>query len=137
MRSQIVLYGLGLAVLAFLLEWIDYLYLAHSFALEFYISLIAVGFTALGIWVGHKATKRPDAKAYQLNHAALTALAISPREYQVLELLAEGHSNKEIARHLCVSPNTIKTHLARLFEKLDVNRRTQAINKARALRLIP
>ena len=94
-------------------------------------------FAALGGWAGWRLTHRKDAGGFQKNDAAIRSLGISAREFETLELLANGLSNKEIARELGVSPNTVKTHLARLYEKLGAARRTEAVGKARDLALIP
>ena len=133
----VVLYALALAVGAFLLQWLQYKYLTRVFATEFYIALIAVGFTALGIWAGYRLTPKTTAAPFQRNDAAAKSLGLTDRECQILELLAAGQANKEIARTLDVSPNTVKTHIANLFAKLEVERRTQAIQKARELKLLP
>lgn len=135
MWRTILLYALALAAAAAALEWIEYQYLVRSISTEFYIVLIAVGFAGLGLWVGRRLTARPRAE-FETNHAALAALGLTARECEVLEQLAAGASNKEIARSLGISPNTVKTHVARLYDKLDVQRRTQAIDKARRLALI-
>jgi ATP/maltotriose-dependent transcriptional regulator MalT len=119
-----------------LLSWIRYRHVVQLFSTEIYVGTVALLFTGLGIWVGHRVTRPGLPPAGERNQKAIDALGISAREYEVLELLAEGLSNKEIATRLFVSPNTIKTHLARLYEKLEVSRRTQAIHKARSLRLI-
>jgi ATP/maltotriose-dependent transcriptional regulator MalT len=92
---------------------------------------------ALGIWVGAKLFRRGPAPArFEANVKAQQALGISEREFEVLELLAAGGSNKEIASRLNVSPNTVKTHVGKLYEKLEVKRRTEAILKARELGMI-
>ena len=137
MKKTIVLYGLVIAVAAILLEWIEYQYTVRFFSTEIYIVLIATLFTLLGIWVGQRLTRTPEPDAFRKNEKALSYLGISDREYEVLTLLAEGHSNKEIGERLFVSQNTIKTHLSRIYEKLEVSRRTQAVQKARELQLIP
>ena len=129
-------YGLALAALAFLLEWLDYKHAIHAWSTEFYVVCIAVVFVALGIWVGNRLTARPR-QPYVRNAAAITSLGISAREVEVLDMLAAGHANKVIARRLEISPNTVKTHLAKLFEKLEVASRTQAISKARELDILP
>ncbi len=131
----ILAYGVALAALAFLLEWLDYTHVVHAWSTEFYVACIAVIFVALGIWVGNRLTARPR-EAFERNEAAIVSLGISTRECEVLEMLAAGHANKVIARHLDISPNTVKTHVARLFEKLEVASRTQAIQKARALDIL-
>ena len=137
MRKTILLYGLALAIAAFALEWLQYKYLARAYATEIYIFLIAVAFTVLGVWAGRRLTERTAPGPFEKNSAALAALGVTGREYEVLTLLAAGCANKEIARRLEVSPNTVKTHLARLYEKLEVRRRTEAVRKARDLALIP
>ena len=138
MKKTIVLYGLAVATATFLLHWLEYRYTLHAFSTEIYIVLIAVGFTALGIWVGHRLTRGAVTQAsLEPNHQAIEYLGLSPRELEVLGLLGEGLSNKEIAEKLFVSPNTVKSHLGNLYGKLEVSRRTQAIQKARELRLVP
>lgn len=136
MWRTILLYALVLAGAAALLEWIEYQYLVRSISRDVTIVVIAIGFAALGLWVGHRLTARTLPDDDSINDAAIASLGLTDREYEVLEQLAAGQSNKEIARTLGISPNTVKTHVARLFEKLDVQRRTQAIDKARRLALI-
>lgn len=131
-----ILYGIALAGLAFLLDWLDYKHAIHSWSTPFYVTCIAVIFIALGIWVGNRLTAKPRAP-FARNDAVIASLGISNRECEVLDMLAAGHANKVIARRLDISPNTVKTHVAKLFEKLEVASRTQAINKARALDIIP
>ncbi len=137
MLKPIAIYALVLAGGAFVLQWLEYKYLARAFAPEIYIALIALGFTALGVWVGHRLTPKTVAPAFERNLAALKSLGVTDRELGVLELLAAGRSNKEIARSLEISPNTVKTHIANLFAKLEVERRTQAVQKARELSIVP
>lgn len=137
MWKTIILYGAVLAIAAFALEWLEYRYVARAYATEIYIFLIAVGFTVLGVFAGRRLTERAPPGPFQKNSAALASLGVTDREYEVLSLLAEGCANKEIARRLDLSPNTVKTHIARLYEKLEVRRRTQAVHKARNLALIP
>lgn len=120
-----------------MLQWVEYQYLTRAFTTEFYIVLIGIGFTALGLWLGRALTSSPKAASFMLNEAALKSLGITPREHAVLEQLADGQSNKEIAARLHVSPNTVKTHVSRLYEKLDVKQRVQAVQKAKDLQLIP
>ena len=93
-------------------------------------------FTALGLWVGHRLTARKLSAAFERNAAAIASLELTRRECEILDLLASGQSNKELARTLGISPNTVKTHLASLFAKLSVDRRVKAIEKARFLALI-
>ena len=90
-----------------------------------------------GVWVGWRLSSRPRGPGFQRNAAAVAALGLTRQELRALDLIAAGQSNKEMARTLGVAPNTIKTHLANLFAKLEVGRRTQALAKARELALIP
>ena len=137
MKKSIILYSIGVGLVAFLLQWLEYKYMVKVFSTEFYIVVIALFFTALGIWVGVRLTSSGAQQPFEKNIKALTYLGISDREYEVLTLLAQGLSNKEIADSLFVSTNTIKTHLAHLYDKLEVSRRQQAINKAKELKMIP
>jgi DNA-binding CsgD family transcriptional regulator len=138
MARTILLYALALAAGAGLLQWLEYRYVTRVYSTEIYVALIAAGFVALGIWVGRALTPAaPAGEGFVRNEAAIRSLGLSPRECEILALLASGQSNKEMARTLAVSPNTIKTHVARVYEKLDVARRVQAIEKARWLKLIP
>jgi two-component system, NarL family, response regulator LiaR len=140
MKRTILLYGLSLAVLIFLLKLIEYKFVVRDLSLEFYIGAIAIFFTVLGVWVGLKLTKKKMViitnPAFQFDQSRIDSLGISKREYEVLELMAKGLSNQEIADKLFVSLNTIKTHSSNLFLKLEVARRTQAVQKAKELQLI-
>jgi DNA-binding CsgD family transcriptional regulator len=93
-------------------------------------------FTALGIWIGHRLTRRSPVDSFEVNTKALTYLGISERETAVLSLLTTGRSNQEIADQLFVSPNTVKTHLNNLYRKLDVTRRGQAVQTMLTFRQI-
>ena len=137
MKKTILIYAAGLAAAAFLLEWLESRFLLRELGAEIYVLIIAICFAALGIWVGWRITGTRTGGQFAKNTAALESLGITDREYAVLELLAAGQANKEIARELDVSPNTVKTHVSRLYEKLEVGRRTQAVKKARTLHLIP
>jgi DNA-binding NarL/FixJ family response regulator len=119
------------------LSWLQYKYLVRAHPAETLLALIALIFMGLGIWVGARLFRRtPASTAFEPNTTVKDTLGISGRELEVLELLAAGRSNKEIAQQLNVSPNTVKTHVARLFEKLEVRRRTEAILRARELGMI-
>ena len=137
LKRTILVYSLALAAGAFVLAWLEYKYVTRVFAGEIYVLVVAVVFAALGGWAGWRLTQQKQAGIFERNDPAIKSLGISPREYDTLELLARGLSNKEIARELGVSPNTVKTHLARLYEKLGAARRTEAVSKARDLSLIP
>jgi DNA-binding CsgD family transcriptional regulator len=136
MMRSVVIYGSSIAVAAFLLRWLEYRHAVRMFSTELYVVLVALLFTAIGIWIGHRLTRPTGRAPFSRNEKALQSLGISEREYEVLCLLAAGHTNREIADRLFVSPNTVKTHLTHLYEKLGVSRRTQAIHKCKALRLI-
>jgi DNA-binding CsgD family transcriptional regulator len=137
MRKTVLIYSVAVAAAAFLLQWMDYQYAVRVFSTEIYIVLIALLFAALGIWAGMRIARGRPAAGFERNAQAISYLGISEREYEVLILLAAGHSNREIGAKLFVSPNTVKTHLTSLYQKLEVSRRTQAIQKAQALRMIP
>lgn len=143
MKRTILIYGAVLAVLVFLLKFVEYRYIVRDLSLEFYIGLVAVLFTVIGVWAGLKITRKKTiiiarpAADFKVNEDHLRQLGISRREYEVLELMARGLTNQEIGDRLFVSLNTIKTHSSNLFVKLDVRRRTQAIQKAKELHLLP
>lgn len=130
-----LVYGAALAGVTFLLALADFRHQMMLWSTPFYIVLVALAFAALGIWTGNRLTARP-APPFVVNHAAIAALGLSPRELEVLDQLVAGHANKVIARNLSISPNTVKTHVTRLFEKLEAANRTQAVARARALRII-
>jgi ATP/maltotriose-dependent transcriptional regulator MalT len=127
------------------LQFFQYRLIVLQHAEQWYIGLIALLFTGVGIWAGKKLTqKKPPAPAAELFSSppflppaeVLEKLGITPREFEVLELIAQGLSNQEIANRLFVSLNTVKTHTSNVFSKLDAQRRTQAIQKAKALGLL-
>ena len=128
MWTRILAYGLLLAAGTLALQWLDYRRLARAHTEEVYVFLIAAGFLALGIYIGARALGSGKPAPFDGNPQAQAALGISARELEVL---------KEIAAKLDVSPNTVKTHVARLYEKLDAKRRTDALRKARELGLMP
>ena len=135
----VLLHGGILAAAAVGLQWIEFQFLARTYPAEIYIGLVAAAFLGLGAWAGARLFRRPAASpgSFQRNDRAVGALGISPRELEVLDCLAAGRSNKEIAAELSVSPNTVKTHLARVYEKLEASRRTEAMLKARELGILP
>ena len=132
----ILVYGAILALAAFAVEWLQFQFFLKSYPVETYVILIAAASTLLGIWLGTRLTSRKRAPGFERNEAAMKSLGISKREIEVLEALALGQSNKQIARALKISPNTVKTHVAKLYEKLDASGRVSAIREARALYLI-
>jgi two-component system, NarL family, response regulator LiaR len=143
-----ILYGLAGGVLLVLLKVLEYQYLVRTYPGEVYGGLIAVVFSALGIYFGLQWTRSrevtvirevrvPEGGPFVLDTGKLKELGITPREHEILGLIAEGLSNREIGERLFVSENTVKTHSSRLFDKLGVNRRVQAVLKGRELGLIP
>ena len=146
-HKQLILYGCSLAVLLFILKWIEWRFVVIDYSLEVYITIIALIFTALGIWLALKLVKpktiivekEVPITAVENVPCAETArlkLGLSQREAEVLHLMAQGLSNQEIADQLFVSLNTIKTHASKIFEKLEVKRRTQAVERGRQLGII-
>jgi DNA-binding CsgD family transcriptional regulator len=133
----VALYGALLAAGTLALQWLDYERLARTHSGDVYIFLIAAGFLALGLFIGARVIGARGRTTFDGNPNALAALGISPRELAVLREIAAGRSTKEIAAELNVSTNTVKTHVARLFEKLDAKRRVDAVNKARELGIVP
>jgi DNA-binding NarL/FixJ family response regulator len=137
MIRTVFLWALVLALGAFALQWLEYRFLVRAFSWQVYVGLIGVAFAAGGVWIGWKLAARARPETFARNEAALASLGLTGQEVKVLERLAAGRSNKEIARDLGLSPNTVKTHVGNLYGKLDVSRRTQAVGKARELALIP
>ena len=140
--KTIFVYGISLAALVFFLKFIEYKFFVRDLSLEFYVGLVALFFTAIGVWAGLRITRKKtvivgNPANFQINEEQLKQLGISKREYDVLELMAKGLSNQEIADKLFVSLNTVKTHSSNIFLKLDARRRTQAIQRAKQLHLIP
>ena len=144
-----ILYGISLAFLLFFLKWLELKFIIFNHSYEIYIGIIAIFFTGLGIWLALKLSK-PKIETvivekeiyiekpvpFDRNISLISKLELSKRELEVLELLAKGYSNTEIASQLFVSLSTVKAHNQNLFEKLDVKRRTQAIEKAKRLNII-
>jgi NarL family two-component system response regulator LiaR len=148
MKKHILIYGLCGGVLIVLLKLVEYRFLVVEHSIEIYGGLIALLFAALGIWLGLKLTKNketivvrevllPAPQSFTLNEVRLRELGITRRELEILELIAGGLSNREIAEKLFVSENTVKTHSSRLFDKLSAKRRTQAVQFGKELGLIP
>jgi ATP/maltotriose-dependent transcriptional regulator MalT len=129
-----------LAALVYLLKALEYRYFVRDLTLEFYLGLVAAAFMGAGVWIGLGITRRKNVQQallpFEAKQEALKETGISRREYEVLQLMAQGNSNQEIADKLFVSLNTVKTHSANLYAKLDAKRRTQAIQRAKGLRLL-
>jgi len=151
MRKIIVyglVYGLCGGLLIVGLKLIEYRFLVVQHSVEIYGGLIALVFAILGIWLGIKLTRKQGVvvvkevavltnQPFALNEERLRELSITRRELEILELMAQGMSNREIAEKLFVSENTVKTHSSRLFDKLSAKRRTQAVQIGKTLGLIP
>ena len=140
MRRTIIIYGISMAALLGLLKVVEYKYFVRDIPLEFYIGVVAIMFTAIGIWAGLRLTRPKviDTSApFVLDEAAMRNLGISKREHEVLVLIAAGLSNQDIADKLFVSTSTVKTHVSNVLAKLDASRRTEAVAQAKKLRIIP
>jgi NarL family two-component system response regulator LiaR len=146
MKKHILIYGLCGGVLIVILKLVEYRFLVIQHSIEIYGGLIALLFAVLGIWLGLKLTRNketiivkevPAPQFFTLNEKRLAELGITRRELEILELIANGLSNREIAEKLFVSENTVKTHSSRLFDKLSARRRTQAVQMGKELGLIP
>lgn len=149
-HKSTIIYSSSLALLLFLLKWLELRYLLFDHSFEIYIGCIALIFTALGIWLALKLSRPkietlvvekevyiPRTENFVLNTAMAQQLELSRRELEILGLLAEGCSNQEIAARLFISLSTVKTHNQNIFEKLEVKRRIQAVEKAKRLQLVP
>ena len=147
MKKHVLLYGLVGGVLVAVLKLIEFRYLVIEHSVEIYGGLTAALFAALGIWLGLRLTRARttvvetvivrDRTPFVRNAAAVEALGITPRELEILELIAAGLSTREIAERIFVSENTVKTHSSRLFDKLGAKRRTQAVQLGKERGLIP
>jgi two-component system, NarL family, response regulator LiaR len=150
-RRHVLVFGLAAGALIAILQAVEYRYLVLERSVEIYGAIVAVLFAAAGIWLGRRLTRpreriviqevtvpaRLPSEPFRADQRALDELGMTPRELEILQLIAEGLSNKEIAERSFISENTVKTHSSRVFEKLGVNRRVQAVQRGRELRLIP
>jgi len=155
-KKHLLIYGIFGGLLIVLLKTIEYRFLVLERSIEIYGGLIALFFASVGIWLGLKLTKKketvivkevpvevkvevpvPTRAPFSLDQTCLQQLGITARELEILQLIAGGLSNREIAERLFVSENTVKTHSSRLLEKLSAKRRTQAVQIAKELKLIP
>ncbi|HKI80387.1 MAG TPA: helix-turn-helix transcriptional regulator [Pseudodesulfovibrio sp.] len=150
MRKDVLLYGLAGALVIAVLQLVEFRWVIIEHSIAIYGGLVAVIFAGVGLWLGLRLTRPrpvvvvrevevlvPAAAEFVRDEARVEALGLTPRELEILDLIAQGLSNQEIAERLFVSVNTVKTHSSRVFEKLDVRRRTQAVQQGKALRLIP
>jgi DNA-binding CsgD family transcriptional regulator len=159
MRKHVLLYGLLCGALVAVLRFIQYRWIIVEHSIEIYGALVAAVFAGLGIWLGLRLTRPaepvvvreiqevhvqvqvpvhvPAPATFVRDEQKVGALGITPRELEILALMAEGLSNREIAERVSVSENTVKTHSSRVFDKLGARRRTQAVQLGKELRLIP
>jgi DNA-binding CsgD family transcriptional regulator len=148
MKRHVLTYGLIGGLLIAALKWTEYRFLVIEHSIEIYGGLTAVTFAVLGIWLGIKltATKErvvvkevlvPAGEPFVPDQRKREDLGITPREFEILELIALGMSNREIAGKLYVSENTVKTHSSRVFDKLGAKRRTQAVQLGKEFGLLP
>jgi NarL family two-component system response regulator LiaR len=148
MRKHVLLYGILGGLLIAGLQFIEYRWLVVEYSVEIYGALVASIFAAIGIWLGLRLTKAKETVVvrevlvqapadFTRDEQQVATLGLTPRELEILERIAEGLSNKEIAERLFVSENTVKTHSSRVFDKLGAHRRTQAVQRGKELRLIP
>jgi two-component system, NarL family, response regulator LiaR len=148
MRKHVLLYGLLGGFLIAGLKLIEYRWLVVEHSIEIYGGLVAAVFSGLGIWLGLRLTRKtetvvvrevmvPTPADFVRDEERVASLGLTPRELEILRLIATGLSNKEIADRVHVSENTVKTHSSRVFDKLGAKRRTQAVQLGKELRLIP
>ena len=146
MKKTVLIYGILGGVLIAVLKLVEYRFLVLEHSLEIYGGIVAALFSALGIWLGLKLTRTrevirevavPVGGPFERNQERVEQLGITPRELEILEAMAAGFSNREIAERLFVSENTVKTHAGRVFGKLSAQRRTQAVQRAKEAGLIP
>jgi DNA-binding CsgD family transcriptional regulator len=155
MKKHVLIYGVLGGLLIALLKWSEYRFLVMEHSIEIYGGLVAAIFAGVGIWLGLRLTGRPEKIVIQqviqetvrevavpadgpflVDEARRERLGITRRELEVLELMAQGMSNREIAERLFVSENTVKTHSSRVFDKLGARRRTQAVQMGKEFGLI-
>jgi two-component system, NarL family, response regulator LiaR len=148
MKRHVLIYGLIGGILIAVLKWTEYRFLVIEHSIEIYGGLTAATFAVLGIWLGLKLTGTketvvvkevlvPAGKPFAPDERKREDLGITRREFEILELIAQGMSNREIAGRLYVSENTIKTHSSRVFDKLGAKRRTQAVQLGKEFGLLP
>jgi DNA-binding CsgD family transcriptional regulator len=148
-HKEFISYGISMALVLFLLQWLEARFIVLNYRLDFFIGAIAIVFTVLGIWLALKLVKpKVETRIVEkeiyidstpptaINQKEISNLGISKRELDVLQLMATGLSNEEIAEQLFISLNTVKTHSSNIFLKLEVKRRTQAVEKAKRLNII-
>jgi len=147
--KEFLVYGISMALVLLLLKILEANFIVFNYRLDFFIGAIAIVFTVLGVWLALKlvkpkvVTRIVEKEVYienqeksEIDQKVIEELGISKRELDVLNLMAQGLSNDEIAGELFISLNTVKTHTSNIFVKLDVKRRTQAAEKAKRMKII-
>jgi two-component system, NarL family, response regulator LiaR len=161
MKRHVLIFGLVGGLLIAVLQYTQYRFIVIEHSFELYGAIVAALFAAFGIWLGLRITRRretiretvvvrevpvpvsvssgpdPALEPFAPNVASQQSLGITPRELEILTLVARGLSNREIAAQLFVSENTVKTHCARVFDKVGAARRTQAVQRGKELGLLP
>ena len=156
MKRHVLIFGLVGGLLIAILQYSEYRFVVIEHSVELYSALVAILFATFGIWIGLRITRRretvretvvvrevlvsaeaPALEPFAPNMAQQQTLGITARELEILTLIAQGFSNREIATQLFVSENTVKTHCARAFDKLGAVRRTQAVQRGKELGLLP
>lgn len=154
MKRHVLIFGVVGGLLIAILQYTEYRFVIIEHSVELYGALVAILFAAFGIWLGLRITRSresiretavvkevllpaPVLQPFAPNRARQQTLGITARELEILTLVARGLSNREIATHLFVSENTVKTHCARAFDKLGAARRTQAVRRGKELGLLP
>jgi DNA-binding NarL/FixJ family response regulator len=142
--KHLAIYGVAGGLLIVAMRFVEYRFLVVEHSIEIYVAIVAAAFAGAGIWLGKALLGRtvvkeiavpvavPSPAPFVPDAQKIAALGITPREFEVLQLIAEGLSNKEMAERLCVSENTVKTHASRVFDKLGASRRTQAVQRAKS-----
>jgi NarL family two-component system response regulator LiaR len=157
-KRHVLIFGFVGGVLIVTLQYTQYRFVVIEHSVELYGALVAALFAAFGIWLGLRITRRreivretvvvrevpvpvaaegPTGEPFAPNAARQQSLGITARELEILTLVARGLSNREIAAQLFVSENTVKTHCARVFDKVGAARRTQAVQRGKELGLLP
>lgn len=136
MKKTIFVFGILILALLLLFHFSKYAVISGDLKVEVIVAIIAVVFFFVGIYINKKSLHKAIKPTSEIDHNKIKELDISNREYEVLQKIAEGLSNKEIADSLFLSESTIKTHVSNLLLKLDAQRRTQAVKKAKSFHIL-
>ena len=136
MKKTVLVFGLLILALLLLFQLSKYTFISGNLKIELITAIIAVVFFFIGVMLNKKSLSKKKNQEDAIDQEKITALDISNREYEVLQKIAEGLSNKEIGEHLFLSESTIKTHVSNLLMKLEAKRRTEAVKKAKQLKIL-